>query len=67
MGLITSPWARSTTQIDNFDRAGLIGLIQSLYAASKENQIFLHARLGLSDYGWSLTRKYFSAGFGPMP
>lgn len=26
---------------------GLIGLVQVLYAASKDNQIFLHARLAL--------------------
>ena len=32
-----------------FDRARLIGLVQSLYGASKENQVFLHARFGLGD------------------
>jgi hypothetical protein len=30
-----------------FDRAGLRGLLQDLYAASKDNRAFLHARLGL--------------------
>jgi hypothetical protein len=30
-----------------FDRAGLLGLVQDLYTASKENQAFLHARLDL--------------------
>jgi hypothetical protein len=30
-----------------FDRAGLLGLMQDLYTASKENQAFLHARLDL--------------------
>ena len=30
-----------------FDRAGLHGLVQDLYAASKDNQAFLHARFGL--------------------
>jgi len=40
-------WSDVKSQIDNFDRAGLIGLIHSLYAASKENQIFLHARFAL--------------------
>jgi hypothetical protein len=29
------------------DRRGLIGLIQDLYTADKDNQTFLHARLGL--------------------
>ena len=42
-------WSDVKFQIDNFDRAGLIALIQSLYAASKENQIFLHARFALED------------------
>jgi len=42
-------WSDVKSQIENFDRAGLIGLIQSLYAASKENQIFFHARFGLHD------------------
>lgn len=30
-----------------FDRAGLLGLVQDLYAASKDNRAFLHARLHL--------------------
>jgi hypothetical protein len=30
-----------------FDRAGLRGLVQDLYTTSKDNQAFLHARLGL--------------------
>lgn len=30
-----------------FDRAGLLGLVQDLYAADKNNQAFLHARFGL--------------------
>jgi hypothetical protein len=33
----------------SFDRAGLLGLVQDLYGASKENQTFLHARLALGD------------------
>ncbi len=31
----------------SFDRLGLLGLIQDLYAAHKDNQVFLHARFGL--------------------
>ena len=30
-----------------FDRAGLLGTIQDLYAASKDTRAFLHARFGL--------------------
>jgi hypothetical protein len=33
-------------KLAGFDRRGLIGLIQDLYAAHKENRTFLHARFG---------------------
>ena len=31
----------------SFDRTGLLGLVQDLYAVDRDNQAFLHARLGL--------------------
>ena len=37
-------WSDVKTKLSDFDRAGLLGLVQDLYAASKENQAFLHAR-----------------------
>lgn len=40
-------WSDVRTALLDFDRAGLRGLVQDLYTASKENQAFLHARLGL--------------------
>ena len=40
-------WADVKAFLLTFDRAGLQGLVQDLYAASKDNQAFLHARLGL--------------------
>jgi hypothetical protein len=40
-------WNDVKTALLAFDRAGLQGLVQDLYTASKENQAFLHARLGL--------------------
>src|SRR6266481_5692679 len=44
----TSPtWNDVKTALMDFDRAGLRGLVQDLYTASKDNQAFLHARLGL--------------------
>ena len=43
----TPTWSDVKAAIRSFDRAGLQGLVQDLYAASKENQAFLHARLGL--------------------
>lgn len=46
----TSPtWGDVRAALLSFDRAGLQGLVQDLYAASKDNQAFLHARLGLGD------------------
>jgi hypothetical protein len=40
-------WADVRAFLLTFDRAGLQGLVQDLYAASKDNQEFLHARFGL--------------------
>lgn len=43
----TTSWSDVKVKLADFDRAGLIGLVQDLYAASKENQAFLHARFAL--------------------
>jgi hypothetical protein len=43
----TPSWSDVKTKLIDFDRAGLIGLVQDLYAASKDNQAFLHARFAL--------------------
>ena len=40
-------WSHVKAALLNFDRAGLLGLLKDLYAGSKDNQAFLHARLGL--------------------
>ena len=40
-------WSDVRSALLDFDRAGLRGLVQDLYTASKDNQAFLHARLGL--------------------
>ena len=46
----TSPsWIDVKAALFGFDRAGLLGLLQDLYAASKNNQAFVHARLALGD------------------
>lgn len=42
-------WSDVKAKLAEFDRAGLIGLVQDLYVASKDNQAFLHARFGLGD------------------
>jgi hypothetical protein len=48
-------WTDVKTKLAHFDRAGLLGLIQDLYAANKENQMFLHARF---DLGEDVLRSY---------
>lgn|GEM_PF-828682 len=40
-------WNDVKSKLTEFDRSGLLGLIQDLYAASKENEAFLHARFAL--------------------
>ena len=40
-------WRDVKGALVDFDRAGLLALVQDMYAASKDNQVFLHARLGL--------------------
>ena len=42
-------WKDVKAKLEDFDRAALLGLIQSLYATHKENQTFLHARFGLAE------------------
>ncbi|ODV03123.1 MAG: hypothetical protein ABT20_14715 [Rubrivivax sp. SCN 70-15] len=43
----TPSWSDLKAKLADIDRAGLIGLVQDLYASSKDNQAFLHARFGL--------------------
>jgi hypothetical protein len=40
-------WNSVKTGLRDFDRTALLGLVQDLYAASKDNQNFLHARFNL--------------------
>ena len=43
----TASWASVKAGLRDFDRTALLGVLQDLYAASKDNQAFLHARLSL--------------------
>jgi hypothetical protein len=45
----TPSWIDVKSRLAELDRAGLLGLVQDLYAASKDNQAFLHARLHLGE------------------
>lgn len=40
-------WNDVKTKLADLDRSGLVGLLQDLYEASKDNQAFLHARFAL--------------------
>ena len=42
-------WTDVKTKLASFDRTALLRLIQDLYAAHKDNRIFLHARFGLGE------------------
>jgi hypothetical protein len=42
-------WASVKAKLARLDKLALIGLIQALYAADKDNQLFLHTRFGLSE------------------
>ncbi len=42
-------WTDLKHSLNGLDRNGLIGLIQDLYAADKDNRVFLHSRFGLGD------------------
>ena len=43
----TVRWSEVKASLAGFDRDGLLTLVRDLYAASPDNQAFLHARLGL--------------------
>jgi hypothetical protein len=42
-------WGDVKAKLAEYDRASLLSLVKDLYAASKENQAFFHARLHLGD------------------
>jgi hypothetical protein len=42
-------WTDVKAKLAGLDRIGLIGLIQDLYSAHKDNQAFLHTRFGLGE------------------
>ena len=48
-GRSSPSWTDVKAKLAGFGCPGLIGLVQDLYAASKDNQAFLHARLQLGE------------------
>lgn len=59
------PWSQVKAKLTDFDRAGLIGLLQDLYAASKENQAFLHSRFGLGEDPLRPYKQTIARSLGP--
>ncbi len=45
----TPSWSEVKAQLADFDRAGLFGLVQDMYVASKDKNTSLHAHFGLGD------------------
>jgi hypothetical protein len=42
-------WSHIKAKLASLDRTAVLGLLHDLYATSKENQAFLHARFGLGE------------------
>jgi hypothetical protein len=62
-------WSDIKANSTDFDRAGMLVLVQDLYIASKDNQAFLHARPGLGNdplkpYKASIDRWLWPNAFG---
>jgi len=58
-------WRDVKAELDRFDRAGLLGLIKDLHGASRENEAFLNARLGLGSDTLEPYRKIISRWICP--
>ena len=60
-------WADVKAKLTSLDRLALINLIKDLYTTDKGNQMFLHARFGLSqDVLKPYLKKRWTAGCGRM-
>jgi len=52
----TPTWSDVKSKLADFDRAGMLTLVQDIYAASKENQIFCTRDLASATIPSSLTK-----------
>jgi len=50
-------WTDVKSRLAEFDRPGLLGLIQDLYSAHEDTRIFLHTRFGLGQDALELYKK----------
>ncbi len=58
-------WADVKEKLASLDRKGLLGLIQDLDAAHKDNRMFLHSRFGLSEDSLSPYKETISRWLWP--
>jgi hypothetical protein len=58
-------WKDVKTKLANFDQPGLLALVRDLYAANKDNQTFLHARLRLGEDAVEIYKKQIKLGLWP--
>ena len=58
-------WANVKSALLGSDRVGLLGLVHDLYTASRDNQAFLHARLGLGEDQLKPYKKIISRWISP--
>jgi len=58
-------WTDVKERLADFDRTALLGLIQSLYNAHKDNQTFLHSRFGLGEDGLEPYKKIIDRWLWP--
>lgn len=61
----TAGWIDVKARLADVDRAGLLGLVQDLYTASKDNKAFLHTRFGLGDDPLKLYKDVISRWINP--
>jgi hypothetical protein len=58
-------WSDVKAKLADFDCVGLLGLVQDLYAASKDNQTFLHTRFELGSDALKLYKAVISRWICP--
>lgn len=58
-------WGQVKPKLADFDRNGLIALLQDLYAASKENRAFLHSRFGRGEDPLEPCKETIAHSLGP--
>lgn len=58
-------WSDIKIRLAEFDRAGLIQLVSDLYASSKDNKTFLHARLAFGAYALNEYKKRIQIALAP--